>query len=113
MKAQAEVSPRIEKTERTPERFERIRQALLSQGVQLCTERALLITGFFRKLDNPNEPMVIRKAKALRHLLQNKSVKIFSDELIVGNMGSHRKSTIIQPELAGAVMSEEILWMGR
>jgi len=113
LKAQAEVSPRIEKTERTPERFERIRQALLSQGVQLCTERALLITGFFRKLDNPNEPMVIRKAKALRHLLQNKSVKIFSDELIVGNMGSHRKSTIIQPELAGAVMSEEILWMGR
>lgn len=40
---------------------------------------------------------MIRKAKALRHLLQNKSVKIFSDELIVGNMGSHRKSTIISP----------------
>lgn len=48
--------PRIEKTERTPERFERIRQALLSRGCSCAPERALLITGFFRKLDNPNEP---------------------------------------------------------
>lgn len=98
---------------RPPERFERIRNALLSQGVRLCTERARLVTDFFKKHDNPDEPMVIRKARALRYVLQNKSVKIFPDELIVGNIGSHRKSTILQPELAGAVMSEEILWMDR
>lgn len=97
---------------RSPERFTRIRTALLSQGVRLCTERALLITEFFKNHDNPGEPMVIRKAKALRFLLQNKSVKIYADELIAGNVGSHRTSCIIQPELAGAVMSEELLWMG-
>ena len=57
--------------------------------------------------------MVIRKAKALRHLLQNKPVKIFQRRFLSWVMGSHRKSTIIQPGAAGAVMSEEILWMGR
>jgi len=96
-----------------PERFERIRRALLSQGERLCTERAVLVTDFFKHHDDPNEPMVVRKAKALRHILQNKSARIFDDELIVGNVGSHRKSVIMQPELAGAVMCYEILWMGR
>lgn len=113
MTAQTERVDRAGLQRRSLERFERVRRVLLSQGVQLCTERALLVTEFFRKHDNPDEPVVIRKAKALRHLLQNKSVKIFDDELIVGNVGSHRKSVIIQPELAGAVMSEELLWMGR
>lgn len=95
-----------------PERFTRIKDALLSQGAHLCTERALLITEFFKKYDNKKEPMVIRKAKALRYLLQKKSVKIFDDELIVGNVGGFRKSAIMQPELSAVVMSEEILWMG-
>jgi pyruvate formate-lyase/glycerol dehydratase family glycyl radical enzyme len=98
--------------EREPQaRFNRIKDALLSLPVHLCLERALLITEFFKKYDNKKEPMVIRKAKALRYLLQNKSAKIHDHELIVGNMGSYRKSVIMQPELAGAVMSEEMLWM--
>jgi pyruvate formate-lyase/glycerol dehydratase family glycyl radical enzyme len=100
-------------TLQAPERFSRIKNELLSSPVMLCTERAVLITEFFKKHDDKKDPMVIRKAKALRYLLKNKSVKIFRDELIVGNIGSHRKSTIIQPELAGAVMSEELLWMDR
>jgi pyruvate formate-lyase/glycerol dehydratase family glycyl radical enzyme len=98
---------------RPPERFVRIKEALFSQPVNLCPERALLVTEYFKKIDNPKEPMVIRKAKALRHVLKNKSVKIFKDELIVGNVGSRRKSVIIQPELAGAIMSEELLWIDR
>lgn len=94
-------------------RFSRIKSDLFSRNVQLCPERALLITEFFRRHDDKKDPMIIRKAKALRFLLQNKSVKIFSDELIVGNVGSHRKSVIMQPELSGVVMSEELLWMDR
>ncbi len=97
----------------TPARFSRIKNELLSNPVMLCTERAELVTEFFKKHDNKKEPMVIRKARALNYLLQNKSATIFDDELIVGNVGSKRKSAIIQPELAGAVMSEELLWMDR
>jgi formate C-acetyltransferase len=95
------------------QRFKGIKQELLSTPIYLCPERAYLITDYFKHHDNRTEPMVIRKAKALRHLLMHKSVHIFPDELIVGNMGSHRISCLIQPELAGVFMGSDLLWIGR
>ncbi len=95
------------------QRFKRIKQELLATPIHLCPERAYLITDYFKHHDNRTEPMVIRKAKALRHLLMHKSVRIFPDELIVGNMGSHRISCLIQPELAGVFMGSDLLWIGR
>lgn len=89
-------------------RFDRIRNELMRLPVHLCPERALLITEYFRNHDDKTEPMVIRKAKAFRYLLENKSVRIWPDERIVGNMGTERKSAIIQPELAGVFMCEEL-----
>ena len=79
----------------------------------MCIERAVLVTDFFRRFDDPSEPMVVRKAKALRHVLQNKSVCIYPDELIVGNPGGWRKSALMQPELASVFMSTELLWLER
>jgi len=95
------------------ERFRRVRQELLGAPVYLCPERALLVTEFFKRHDDPSDLMIVRKAKALRHILANKSVNIYPDELIVGNVGSRRVSAIIQPELAGVFMSEDLLWIGR
>lgn len=109
MRAQAQ---RIDEG-KTPGRFIRIREKLLSSPARLCTERALLITEYFKDHDDKSDPMVIRKAKALRYLLKNKSMSIYDDELIVGNPGRWRKSVLIQPELAGVFMCEELLWMGR
>ena len=91
------------------ERFQRIKKELLSTPVHLCPERAVIITDFFKHHDKRSDPMVIRRARALRYLLQHKSVRIYPDELIVGNMGSHRISALIQPELSGVFMSTEIL----
>jgi len=79
----------------------------------LCPERAVLITDYFKHHDDPKDPTVVRRAKALRHLLRNKSVRIFPRELVVGNVGSHRISALIQPELAGIFMSTELLWIDR
>ena len=95
------------------QRFSRIKRELFSTHVNLCPERAVLITDYFKRHDNPKEPTIIRRAKALRHLLGHKSVRIFPDELIVGNMGSHRVSALIHPELAGFFMSTELLWIDR
>jgi len=95
------------------QRFKRIKQELLSTPVYLCPERASLVTDYFKHNDNPKEPMVVRKAKALQHILRHKSVHIYPDELIAGNMGSHRISALIQPELAGVFMSTELLWIDR
>lgn len=106
-------SDRGEKAVETPKRFSRIREALLSHPVWLCPERAFLVTEYFKKFDDPKAAIIIRKAKALRHLLMNKSVRIWPDEMIVGNMGTKRRSAIIQPELAGVFMCEELLWIDR
>ncbi len=85
----------------------------MSSPVYLCPERALLVTEFFKKHDDPTDPMPVRKAKALKYILTNKSVHIYADELIVGNVGSYRISAITQPELAGVFMSEDLLWIER
>ena len=95
------------------ERFQRIKKELLSTPIHLCPERAYLVTDYFKHHDKSSEPMLIRRAKVLRHILKNKSVRIYPDELIVGNMGSHRISALIQPELGGVFMGRETLWIDR
>ncbi|MEN6474752.1 MAG: pyruvate formate lyase family protein [Syntrophaceae bacterium] len=94
-------------------RFERIKQTLLSSKVHLCPERAELITTFFKKHDNRREPMVVRRSRALGYLLEHKAIRIYPEELIVGNMGTRRISAIMQPELASVFMSEELLWIDK
>jgi len=95
------------------ERFYRIRKKLLSEPVWLCPERALLITDYFKHHDDKKDPVIIRRAKAHQYLLKNKSAVIWPDEWIVGNMGTKRKSAVIQPELAGVFMCEELLWIDK
>jgi len=107
------ASMALEFAEKAPDRFSRIREVLMSEPVWLCPERALLITEFFKNHDDKKDPMVVRRAKAMRYLLTHKSVEIWTDEWIVGNVGTKRKSAIIQPELAGVYMCEELLWMDK
>ena len=96
-----------------PERLRRIHQDLAASRVRLCPERAYLITEFYKKHDDPKEPMVVRKARALQYLLTRKAVRIHPGELIVGNAGTGRISCILQPELASAFMASELLWIDR
>jgi pyruvate formate-lyase/glycerol dehydratase family glycyl radical enzyme len=98
---------------KTSRRFESIKAELLSTPMYLCPERASLITEYFKRYDDTAEPMIIRKARAFRHLLANKSAVIYQHELIAGNVGSKRKSAIIQPELAGVFLSQDLLWINR
>jgi pyruvate formate-lyase/glycerol dehydratase family glycyl radical enzyme len=89
------------------------RRRMAAEPVRLCPERAYLITEFFKEHDEADEPVPLRKAKALRYLLEHKKVIIFDGELIVGNAGTSRKCCILQPELASAFMSQELLWLDR
>ena len=97
----------VETAART-ERFQRIKKELLGSRVHLCPERAYLVTDFFKHHDDPSKSMIIRRAMATRYILQNKSVKIYPDELIVGNMGSYRISALMQPELSGVFFAADI-----
>ena len=108
----ADIERKQGREKRSP-RFRRIKAALLATPVHLCMERAELITTFFRRFNDRKDPVIIQKAKALRYLLQHKSVRIFADELIAGNVGRHRKSALIQPELSGLFGCQEILWIDK
>ncbi len=94
-------------------RFQRIKKELLGSRVHLCPERACLVTDFYRRHDDPSLPMIVRKAMATRYILRNKSVKIYPDELIAGNMGSYRISALMQPELSGVFMGTELPWIDK
>lgn len=92
---------------------ETVRRELVGTQVHLCPERAYLVTEFFKEHDNPEEPMAVRKARALEHILENKKVIIFPGEQIVGNAGTSRKVCLMQPELASTFMAQELPWIDR
>ena len=64
----------------------------------LDLERARLVTESYRQTEN--EPMVLRRAKALVHILDNMTIYIRPDEMIVGNYASNTDSVPFYPELA-------------
>ena len=64
----------------------------------LDLERARLVTESYKQTEN--QPMVIRRTKALAHVLDNMTVYIRPDEMIVGNYAADSDSVSFYPELA-------------
>ncbi len=82
------------------ERVVRLRQASLEAVPTISTERAELITEFYRQNVGPgmmSAPM--RRALAFQYLLEHKAVCINEGELIVGERGPAPKATPTCPEL--------------
>lgn len=84
-----------------PDRITSLKETLHRNKPAICPERALLWTDYFKKKTNREKPVAIQIAEAVRHVLLNKTVHIYPDELIVGNYTSKRVGGIIYPELAG------------
>ncbi|UCD01802.1 MAG: hypothetical protein JSV23_01930, partial [Promethearchaeota archaeon] len=60
-----------------------LKQNLLSSKYELCIERMRYFTEIYKKY--PNDPEIIKRAKALAHTLNNMTIFIRDDELLVGN----------------------------
>jgi hypothetical protein len=73
------------------------------QGTQpgVCTERAMIWTRYFKVKENWKKSPCVQIAEALAEVLNNKSIRIYPDELIVGNYSSKRVGGAIYPELHG------------
>ena len=110
---QAQTLATVTDEKKPSSRFADIKRELLASKVRLCPERAYLITDYFKHHAHRNDPVIIQQAGALLHLFERKTVRIYEGELIVGNMGKERISAIIQPELAGVFMSEDLLWIDK
>lgn len=79
------------------ERVRMLRQQSLAAKVTLSTERAQLITEFYRDARGLTVPML--RALAFKHLLERKTIVINDGELIVGERGPAPKATPTYPEL--------------
>ncbi len=77
-------------------RIENIRQRLLDAPHELCVERARYLTQSYKDTEGESQP--VRFARALAHVLENISVIIRDDELIVGCRTSKLKGAPLYPE---------------
>jgi len=86
--APIETSPRIQK----------LIDGLFSTPPQIEAERACLITESYKSTEAL--PMVLRRAKALEHILGNMTLVIRDEELVVGNLTVAPCSSQIFPEFS-------------
>ncbi|MDX1797262.1 MAG: pyruvate formate lyase family protein, partial [Candidatus Lokiarchaeia archaeon] len=61
----------------------KLKDNLLSSKYELCIERMRFFTEIYKKY--PNDPEVIKRAKAVAHTLENMTIFIRKNELLVGN----------------------------
>jgi len=80
------------------ERVARLRQQSLDAVATLSTERAELMTEFYRQDPGPVSAPV-RRALAFQYLMEHKAIWIGKGELIVGEKGPAPKATPTYPEL--------------
>ena len=86
-------------TTRPTERISAIKRRLLETQRVVDVERARYATESYQGTEG--EPMIIRRAKMLLHLVRSMSITIYPDEIIVGNRSLLPRMGIIAPE--GAV----------
>lgn len=65
------------------ERIDRLKEALFAKMPEIESARAQLITESYKRTEG--QPMVIRRALAFKHILENIPIIIREDELIVGS----------------------------
>ncbi|MFN2122848.1 MAG: pyruvate formate lyase family protein, partial [Candidatus Promineifilaceae bacterium] len=68
------------------ERITRLLESIKVDRYPLCIEKSRLMTESFRKTEG--EPMILRRAMALAHMLDNITIFIEDDQLIAGNAAS-------------------------
>ena len=71
-------------TVETPsERINNLKSNMLSSKYELCIERMRFFTEIYKQY--PDDPEIIKRAKAIAHTLKNMTIFIRDDELLVGN----------------------------
>ena len=81
------------------ERIRRLREQCVTTPPSVSEERARLLTAFSRTPDGRHASVPIRRALALRYLLEHQTLALEPDELIVGERGPRPQATPTYPEL--------------
>jgi pyruvate-formate lyase len=94
------------KVTRPTERVARIKKRLVQHQRQIDIERARYTTEIYRQTEG--QPMAIRRAKMLLHLVRRLSITVQADELIVGNRSLLPRMGVIAPEGAVDWVDQEL-----
>ena len=84
--------------EKPTKRVEILKEEILSAFPEIEVDRARILTDSFKKTEN--EPIIIRKAKALKALLEKMPITIRNGELIVGSLTKNPRSAQVYPEFS-------------
>ena len=80
------------------QRIQNMRRALLDTQATVCTERAVLATRAYKA--HEMDQTVLKRAYMLREVLENMTIYIEPETLIVGNQASQNRAAPIFPEYA-------------
>jgi pyruvate formate-lyase/glycerol dehydratase family glycyl radical enzyme len=81
------------------ERVQRLRTQSVETRPYISSERAELMTAFYRSGEPEKHSVPVARALALRHLMEHRTICINDGELIVGERGQAPKATPTYPEL--------------
>lgn len=95
-----------EKDIQMTERIAHLREKVLRTKPTVCTERARFYTEVYQ--ENEDQPVIIKRALALKKTLEQMSIFIDEGELIVGNQSSSHRAAPIFPEYAVDWLPEEM-----
>jgi len=87
-------------------RTKRIKQRMLESEPTISSERAVLFTEYIKS--HLSELTILRLAGAFAHVLDNMTIRIEPEELVVGNMGPTPRSCQIFPEYSWSWIEEEL-----
>lgn len=73
-----------------------IRNTIIHSEPCVCSERAMIVTQSYRETEG--QPIEIRRAKAIKAVLEKMTINIWPRELIVGNHANGRRTAPIFPE---------------
>ena len=86
-------------------RIDLLKEALFAKKPEIEADRAVLLTESYKATENL--PMVERRAKALRHILENLPIVIRDNELIVGSATKVSRSCQTFPEFSYKWLEDE------
>jgi len=93
-------------TQEMKERIEKLKAESINVEQEICIERIRLLTQTYQ--NTISEPMIIRRAKALKNVLENMTIFIEDGQLIVGNQAGKLRAAAIFPEYCIDWIFEEI-----
>ncbi|MFV0363293.1 MAG: glycyl radical protein [Suipraeoptans sp.] len=80
------------------ERIARLSDKVRNTPPTICIDRARLVTDFYKRPSM--EPFILQRAKAFKHVLENKEIFIDDDSILAGHMASRMHAVPVFPEMS-------------